>query len=338
MESQKKNPLVSVVIPTYNVEEYLLQCLDSLNAQTYKNFECIIIIDGATDNSYDIAQKYCSKHHNFYVYYQNNSGSGPARNKGIAHSSGEFICFVDPDDWVDPCYIEELVVEQQKGNYDLVVSQCVDVVIDSSNKIISKQKKDKPSYLFTTETDCRENFSTLMFVNHLLDAPYCKLFKTEIIKQNKIHFPAYRRSQDIVFNFRYYNFINSVSTTKHHSYNLRIEYPPKPNRGRIFDNYDVIVSNIYKELDNQLKSWNLKIDCDVSFHTWMFWYLYAFVKRCAVNNLDYSIIKEEPFYTILNKARPVFFHQKIIRILLKNGNYKFTNIIIRTLNVIKNYD
>ena len=90
-------PLISVVLPTYNVAQYLQQCLESVAAQTYRNFEVIIIIDGATDGSYEIAQEFCKTDSRFAVYWQENAGSGPARNAGLAHCQGELVMFVDPD-------------------------------------------------------------------------------------------------------------------------------------------------------------------------------------------------------------------------------------------------
>ena len=94
-------PLISIILPTYNVASFLLQCLESTNAQTYPNYEVIIIIDGATDGSFEIAKEYCERHEKFNVYWQENAGSGPARNAGLSKSSGEFVMFVDPDDWIE---------------------------------------------------------------------------------------------------------------------------------------------------------------------------------------------------------------------------------------------
>ena len=243
-----RNPLVSVVVPVYNVEPYLLQCLNSIENQTYKNFECIIIVDGATDHSYEIAKEYSKEHDRFKVFYQDNAGSGPARNNGINHSIGEFICFVDPDDWVENNYIESLIIEQQRGDFDLVVLQSIRRNIDKHGKIVSSIRNNKPALFFNCQKDCRENFPFIMFEYHYLDGPICKLFRMSILKKHNIEFPAYRRSQDMVFNFRYYNYINSISTANIHIYNIRYEYPASPGRGRIFKGYDEIVLKIYLEI------------------------------------------------------------------------------------------
>ena len=118
-----REPLISVVLPTYNVVQYLRQCLESVAAQTYRNIEVIIIIDGATDGSYEIAQDFSKTDKRFSVFWQENAGSGPARNNGLAHCQGEFVMFVDPDDWIEPQLLEKLYEAQSEGDYDLVASR-----------------------------------------------------------------------------------------------------------------------------------------------------------------------------------------------------------------------
>ena len=328
-------PLVSIIIPVYNVEAYLVQCLDSIEKQTYKNIECIIVVDGATDGSYAIVKDYCKCHTRCKVYYQENAGSGPARNVGINYSSGEFICFIDPDDWVEVNYVETLIIEQMKGDFDLVISQSIDRKVTQQNKIISTSKKCRPIISYTTQDKCRENFSAIMFEYHYLDGPICKLFRTSLIRNNGIMFPSYRRSQDIVFNFRYYNYINSISTIPVHTYNIRYEYPLESGRGRIFEGYNEIIVKIYMELSEQLKAWNLHTIYETLLHTWVFWYLYAFIYRCANAHIAYDYINNEPYDTIIHKARPSLLVQKIIRFLFSIRAYAVANVLMRLVDKLK---
>ena len=131
------NPLISIVLPTYNVACYLEQCLESIKRQTYHNIEVIVVVDGATDGSYEIAKDFCKKDCRFTVYWQDNAGSGPARNNGLSHVKGEFVMFVDPDDWIEPELLEKLYISQQEGDYDLVATRRTRVLCDSNNHIIS---------------------------------------------------------------------------------------------------------------------------------------------------------------------------------------------------------
>ncbi|WP_196805730.1 glycosyltransferase [Butyrivibrio sp. WCD2001] len=109
MNPPKKDlPLISIVVPVYNVEDYLEECLISIAKQTYKNIEVLIVDDGATDGSAIIAKKYADSDNRFIYIKQKNGGLSAARNRGIDEAKGEYIAFVDSDDWVDEKYIELL--------------------------------------------------------------------------------------------------------------------------------------------------------------------------------------------------------------------------------------
>lgn len=102
-----KTPLISIIVPAYNVEHYIEACLDSLLKQTYSNFEIIVIDDGSTDNTATVLQKF-SHHQNIRLHHQVNSGISATRNQGLKLASGEFICFIDSDDYIAPNYLEAL--------------------------------------------------------------------------------------------------------------------------------------------------------------------------------------------------------------------------------------
>ena len=114
--------LISIIVPIYNVEKYLRQCLDSIQDQTYQNFECLLINDGSSDNSADICREYVSKDSRFRYIEKENGGVSSARNLGIEHSKGEYITFIDSDDWVDSDYLEVLYTALIDENADISVS------------------------------------------------------------------------------------------------------------------------------------------------------------------------------------------------------------------------
>ena len=103
------NETISLILPVYNVEEYLPKCMDSLIAQTYTNLEIILINDGSTDKSGELCDYYKSKDKRVKVFHQENAGVGKARNVGLDNATGEWIGFVDPDDWVNPDMFEKLL-------------------------------------------------------------------------------------------------------------------------------------------------------------------------------------------------------------------------------------
>ena len=114
--------LISIIVPIYNVEKYLRQCLDSIQDQTYQNFECLLINDGSSDNSADICREYVSKDSRFRYIEKENGGVSSARNLGLEHSKGEYITFIDSDDWVDSDYLEVLYTALIDENADISVS------------------------------------------------------------------------------------------------------------------------------------------------------------------------------------------------------------------------
>ena len=97
-----RNSIISVIIPVYNVEKYLSRCIESVLNQTYRNLEIIIVDDGSTDDSLNICRRYEKKDKRIKVIHQDNGGLSSARNKGLMNSTGEYISFVDSDDWLHP--------------------------------------------------------------------------------------------------------------------------------------------------------------------------------------------------------------------------------------------
>ena len=116
------NELISIIVPIYNVENYLRQCLDSIQNQTYQNFECLLINDGSPDNSADICREYLEKDSRFKYFEKENGGVSSARNLGIECSGGTYITFIDADDWVDSDYLEVLYNALIDENADISVS------------------------------------------------------------------------------------------------------------------------------------------------------------------------------------------------------------------------
>ena len=116
---------ISVIVPVYNVENYLTRCVDSILSQTYKNIEILLIDDGSTDASGDICNEYCREDSRVSVVHQRNGGLASARNAGIDISTGEYLTFIDSDDYVSSYYIENLVNAIKKFNADLSISMSV---------------------------------------------------------------------------------------------------------------------------------------------------------------------------------------------------------------------
>lgn len=114
-------PLVSIIVPVYKAEKYIHQCVDSLLAQTYQNIEVILVDDGSPDRCGEICDEYAARDTRVKVIHQLNGGVGKARQTGIEHATGEYSIHADPDDWVDPTMIEEMVAKAKEDDADMVI-------------------------------------------------------------------------------------------------------------------------------------------------------------------------------------------------------------------------
>lgn len=139
--------MISIIIPVYNTEKYLRRCLDSIVAQTYKDFECILVDDGSTDGSVKLCDEYVAKDNRFKDYHNQNGGPSKERNFGLEHSKGEYVLFIDSDDWLEKDALDNYANAINEYHSDIIKSGyeidypnkkttrfCVDKVIIPNNK------------------------------------------------------------------------------------------------------------------------------------------------------------------------------------------------------------
>lgn len=170
------NPLISLIIPVYNVEKYLGKCMESVLAQTYDNFEVILIDDGSTDNSGKMCDEYAKRDSRVTVYHKPNGGLSDARNFGVEHCNADLVSFIDSDDYVTEDYLEYLWKLMDKYKADMSCGKCVVVHDYSPAKIDSSIVVEE---LFDTEQMleriCYTSVSAdtrLYKKEHLLSSPY----------------------------------------------------------------------------------------------------------------------------------------------------------------------
>jgi len=128
----EKNPLISVIIPVYNVEMFLPQCVDSVLGQTYKNIELILIDDGSTDTSGEMCDKYMQTDKRVKVIHQKNRGVSAARNAGLDAAQGQWVTFVDSDDWIAPDMCEKLLTAALANDAQIAMCGCTIYMLDGS--------------------------------------------------------------------------------------------------------------------------------------------------------------------------------------------------------------
>lgn len=185
--------LVSIVIPVYNVEQYLKRCLDSIINQTYQTLEIILINDGSTDNSGSICDAYQKKDSRIVVIHKENGGLSDARNRGIDIATGEYITFVDSDDFVSLDYVEVLVQLLEKCNADTAV--CMFQKFEKENEINPKDTSKK-ELIFTGYDAVKD----LCYQKHIPNSAWAKLYKTSLFAG--IRYPVGRLYEDLGTTYR----------------------------------------------------------------------------------------------------------------------------------------
>lgn len=202
-------PQISVIVPVYNAEKYLHRCIDSILAQTFSDFELLLIDDGSKDNSGRICDEYAAKDSRIRVFHKKNGGVSSARNMGLDNAKGDWITFVDSDDWIETEFLNECL---QGNDVDyIIVSYAKHMTNDQR---IEEYFEPYKTYTIDSCLFVDNNFKLMFFT------PWAKFFKTSIIKKNKLCFEdGIHISEDTLFVFQYLLYINSVSLSSKISYN-----------------------------------------------------------------------------------------------------------------------
>ena len=172
--------MISVIVPVYNVEKYLAECLDSILNQTYTDLEIICVNDGSTDNSLKILNEYAQKDNRIKVISQQSGGASVARNTGIKHSTSEYLTFVDSDDIIKPTYMETLWVNKDKAD-------CIQVNMELFNDKMERLTNNWISF-FYLDTNTQLIKIKPQNMSRIFMTSWGKLFKKSILKKYNITF------------------------------------------------------------------------------------------------------------------------------------------------------
>ena len=190
---------ISIVIPVYNIEKYLKECLDSIVNQTFKDFEAICVNDGSKDNSLKILEEYTKKDSRFRVISQENGGSGSARNNGLRHAQGKYVQFLDGDDYFEPNMLETLYNLAEKYQADIAV--CSSKKVNDDGIITESKNPNFPLNLykiFFNKTFNYKDFPEDIF-NLIGAVPWNKLYLKEMLNKNNLRFPNLIGPDDLCF-------------------------------------------------------------------------------------------------------------------------------------------
>lgn len=207
--------MFSFVVPVYNAECYLERCIHSIVFQKNKDWECILVDDGSTDGSGSICKSWAECDNRFIYIYQENNGVSVARNKALSVVSGEWVTFVDADDWLDENYLSDMLS---------VVDGC-DLVVSGQIREFSDHKQVYEPDSFQTWSLDEEHASEFNSLNEkfLLYAPHEKLFRNDIIKRHGLRFePGCSYGEDLQFVYDYLEHVKKISTVNKAMYHYRM--------------------------------------------------------------------------------------------------------------------
>ncbi len=196
--------MITVVVPVYNLEQLLPRCMNSLFNQTSHDFEIILVDDGSTDGSGALCDEYVATHPSIVrCIHKTNGGLSAARNAGMEAARGDYVIFPDPDDWVEPDYLEQLSVLQAHYHADLV---CTGHYIDYDAKSIP-ENPDQSLRIMSGE----EARAALLIPPRMNGFAWNKLYRLDIIRENNLQFlDDVGTTEDLDFAFRYLQFCNTV--------------------------------------------------------------------------------------------------------------------------------
>lgn len=255
---------VSIIVPVYNAEKFIKRCVESILNQTYKNIEIILINDGSNDNSLKIINYYDEKYDNIYSYTQKNQGPGKTRNRGIDLSTGDYITFIDADDYIEKDYILNLVSKSDKK----------DIVI------CGYKRYDKNMNLIVEKLPVGSDIDYFKFISTV-----CKLYRKNFLVENDIKFSNRKIGEDMLFTLKCYSLTDKIDNVKSSGYcnieNLEsiTHCVDSKNKANLFE--------LVKEIDNKI---DLKKFGDL--------YLFFYIKTIIMNLLMQSKCSFKEFYNL----------------------------------------
>lgn len=278
------NPLVSIIVPVYNVQNSVARCLESICAQTWKDIEVILVNDGSRDESFSICEQFREKDPRIVLVDKSNSGVSETRNCGMSLARGKYVQFVDSDDYLDPDFTERLVTAAEANNADLVIAPYWMVIPANSSKATQALENLQENLGIDAEKkpdDIREYgflpegiYDRDTFALRLMEKPasffysvlWNKLYRREIIAQNQLAFaPDVHWAEDLIFNMGYlehaqvfvsipeagYHYIQNPKSLCHTQIDLRgiVE-----NKTQIFQLFKEVYTRLglYEELQPQI--------------------------------------------------------------------------------------
>lgn len=263
------NPLISIIVPTYNVEKYIRTCIESILAQTYRNVEVIIVNDGSTDQSLAVISDLICSHHNVKVINQKNQGLSVARNTGIDVATGKYITFVDADDKIMPDFVSSLYQIADKTGADIVRGS----FRDFNGNIPKGWVAD-----FNVPTNCGTIVLDQFLSSNICFAVWSSIYRLDFINSNHIRFTPGILLEDGDFTTRAYMLAKLVATSPEPNYAYRINRPGSILTTKNFQKMSLSGEKVISQFISMLKHEESDVLCSLILKS-----IYVFMREWTGN-------------------------------------------------------
>lgn len=336
------SPKVSIVVPVYNVERYVDKCIESMLAQTYTNLEIVLVNDGSTDGSGTICDRWAAKDNRIKVIHKENGGVASARNAGIENSMGEYLYFVDPDDYIVPGLLKENFESCRGKAYDIIIFGFIKDTVKSDGSITSEPVYAKDMSLVGKD-EIRDNLTDYLSSSNGFSL-WTKIVRKGLFTENGIVFPKMRRGEDIFVSLDLYKNAESVKINKGAYYHYLIASNTNKSDPELIPNHILNFNKLYslfhKEGDTKKLNYIFKV-----FMLWFFYVVPANIvgdkKASAKDNIGQ--LKTLMMNADIQKYVQVFLNkpglskiQRIYLCLFKNKSALIFYLLTAGLRFIKN--
>lgn len=329
--------MVSIIVPVYNVKKYLQRCLDSIILQTYVDWECLLINDGSTDGCGDICEEYANRDKRFRVFHKQNSGVGSARNVGLDKAYGEYVTFIDSDDWVETHFIQSLIDNVANGSGYTYVRQNV---INDYTETGGEEKIEPIAH--DVSTDNIDDAISLIEEYDLLSkgAPWGKLYSMDIIRKYGLRFPEdISFHEDHYFVLRYIEYLMCEDFTfvllkqPYYHYMIRSSFSLTKKKRTVAEN--VLIGRYMTEAVNRLFArFKFSESYEKNIYTMAFG-SFVIATKDASDKSDFKLLYNEDIYEKYKGKRLSSKYHDLIRKCNRIRNFFVYIIVIMALKILK---
>lgn len=335
---------ISIIIPVYKPGNFIYDCINSLINQTFKDAEFIFVNDGSPDNVLDILNEYQIRDSRIKIISQENQGISIARNTGLEHAIGEYIGFIDNDDYYELDFLENLYNTAINNDLDIVISRTIE---GRDQKKIVKESIFKTNIIYDN-TFSRKEFIKNLMLEESLFAVWNKLYKRELVKKNNIQFPTNRDiEEDCMFNLQAFNNASKIMFIDYYGYNYREVLTSESRRfierdlfSKALEKYHLSYKNTYSlEINNKTeieyksirlinRSVYLTFICSTDKSN--FSLKYNYIKKIIKNKTLIDVVYTYYNSALLKQGK----YEKILRYIIKNQNYILLKLIVLLIHTI----